>query len=145
MRQLNSHLVYWVLTETERRTSQIIWWPTINLIPGWNLISVYNLQRDEELNADQAFPWLVWFYWVKVWIIIDVPIIKNPYSNWEDTDHMVIDGKEVPIEQRKITWILISEKNIWDKEKISEIVNIAQWKSLPIYSMDHWFELKKIA
>lgn len=150
--ELNSHLIYWVLSPNEMRIEWRYDESSMNCIHG-DHISVMDINTRRDLYWNPTIKTLVQTGKLRVSILIKAPTIINPQSiKQESTHHLIIDTKTIPKEQRDIIWLLISPYNIHEKKVLDKIIWIGENNNLPIYNADdsprritRWIsELKRI-
>ncbi len=134
---LRSHIKYGLLSVYEAQNyPEVSWLGVGNILENPHAISVFSSKRG----------YLKWNHGLfmfteglnKVWVITDAPTIENPEKNWSHgLDHLIIDAKNIPLEQRQVTGIIISEINIDCIETINEILEIWKENNLPVYQWDN--------
>jgi len=141
IRQLESHLENWVLSPSEQRIKWVIWWQVMNLI-NQDYISVYWGEMSDKIHSMMKSIDLSIFGWdrfrTSLWIIIDSPYRANDNTSKPWTKHHIIDAKETPIQDRKITWIVVNISK-FTPEQLQIVLKLWKKYNLPTYRAEKKF------
>ena len=138
IKNLKLHIKEWVLSPFEMDEK---WISTerFNIIKNPHLISVYTWDEKS---------WLRWNHWLHqfdggrnewlIGIILDAPTVINPEIRWPSMEHLVIDARRVPINERKIIGIVVDYERIKTKWRFGEILDIGNTSNLTVYRVNVW-------